>query len=121
LIYNANLCGSATPGTTEAVFQPTSLSKLKPKKMAVEILTKEDLAKFKAELIEDLKKVINGGSLENKKWLKSYEVMKLLKISPGTLQNMRIKGKLPYTKIGGVIYYGYEDIQKMLETNKQNF
>jgi hypothetical protein len=88
--------------------------------MAVEILTKEDLVRFKAELIEDLRKVISGTPTEGKKWLKSYEVRRLLKISPGTLQNMRINGTLPYTKIGGVIYYAYEDIHRMLEGNKRH-
>ncbi|HYJ65662.1 MAG TPA: hypothetical protein VEV62_18100 [Parafilimonas sp.] len=33
---------------------------------------------------------------------------------------MRINGTLPYTKIGGVIYYNYDDIQSMLEANKRH-
>lgn len=53
-----------------------------------------------------------------RKWLKSHEVRKLLTISPGTLQNLRVNGSLSYTKIGGVIYYDYDDIRKMLEANK---
>jgi hypothetical protein len=47
-------------------------------------------------------------------WLKSSEVRKLLKISPGTLQNLRINGTLNYKRIGGIIFYKYDDIQKML-------
>lgn len=86
--------------------------------MPVEIVTKDDLAKFKSELIEDLRKVISGQPPETKKWLKSYEVRRMLKISPGTLQNMRINGTLPFTQIGGVMYYAYDDILKMLEQNK---
>uniref|UniRef100_UPI00404892CE helix-turn-helix domain-containing protein n=1 Tax=Roseivirga sp. TaxID=1964215 RepID=UPI00404892CE len=50
--------------------------------------------------------------------MKSYEVRKLLDISPGTLQNLRVNGTLPFTKIGGVIYYDYTDIQSMLQSNK---
>jgi len=46
-------------------------------------------------------------------------VKKLLGISPGTLQNLRINGTLPFTKIGGVILYDYEDIQKMLSNHKR--
>jgi predicted site-specific integrase-resolvase len=53
-----------------------------------------------------------------KKWLKSYEVRELLNISPGTLQNLRINGTLPYTKIGGVMFYDYEDIKKILTENQ---
>jgi len=88
--------------------------------MSVEILTKEDLVKFKTEILEEFRKVVGPQAVENKKWLKSYEVMKLLKLSPGTLQNLRINGTLPYTKVGGVIYYEYNEILKMLEKNKRN-
>jgi hypothetical protein len=83
--------------------------------MSVEILTKDDLTKFKTELIADLRKVLSGQPTETKKWLKSYEVRRMLKISPGTLQSMRVNGTLPYTKIGGVMYYAHDDITKMLE------
>ena len=58
-----------------------------------------------------------------KKWLKSYEVKKILNISTGTLQNLRSNGTLPHTKIGGLIYYDAELINKVLagqggETNQ---
>ncbi|MEL7005888.1 MAG: helix-turn-helix domain-containing protein [Bacteroidota bacterium] len=86
--------------------------------MSVEILTKHDLQSFKQELIEELKSIISGETAETKKWLKSSEVRKLLKISPGTLQNLRVNGHLPYTKIGGVIFYEYKDILTMIENNK---
>lgn len=52
---------------------------------------------------------------EPKEWLKSYEVRKLLGISAGTLQNLRLNGTLPYTKIGGLMYYRYEEIRKLME------
>ena len=42
----------------------------------------------------------------------------VLQISPGTLQNLRINGTLPYTKIGGIIYYDTEEIQEILTTNR---
>ncbi len=87
--------------------------------MATEIITVEDLQVFKTELINDIKDLLKElKGQPNKKWLKSYEVRKLLNISPGTLQNLRINGTLPYTKIGGVMYYEYADIQNMLQTNK---
>lgn len=87
--------------------------------MPAQILTTDDLFTFKAELLEEFKKILKENSGQPvKKWLKSYEVRKILGISPGTLQNLRINGTLPFTKIGGVIYYEYSDIQKMLQTNK---
>ena len=87
--------------------------------MPAQILTTEDLHVFKTELLEELKKLLRQNGIQPiKKWLKSHEVRKLLSISPGTLQNLRINGSLPFTKIGGVIYYDHEDIQKMLQSNK---
>jgi len=88
--------------------------------MAVELITKEDLQSFRHQLLDDIKEIIQTKPLEQKQWLKSYEVKKLLKISPGTLQNLRINGTLSYTKIGSIIYYNYEDIEKLLDENKSS-
>lgn len=88
--------------------------------MAAQIITTEDLYIFKQELLEDLKELISNHSNTPKKWMKSTEVRELLNISPGTLQNMRVNGTLPYSKIGGAIYYAYDDIFKLLERNKRN-
>jgi len=87
--------------------------------MTATIITAEDLREFKHELLEDIKAIMTHQSnFALKKWLKSPEVRDLLSISPGTLQNLRINGTLPYTKVGGVIYYDYEEIQKVMEDNK---
>jgi hypothetical protein len=43
----------------------------------------------------------------------------MLGISPGTLQNMRVNGTLPFTKMGGILFYDSAEIQKILESNKQ--
>lgn len=88
--------------------------------MSLEILTKADLEKFKSELLSNIKELLNADGTPQKKWLKSSEVRKILKISPGTLQNLRINGHLPYTKIGGTMFYAYEDILAMLEDNKRS-
>lgn len=87
---------------------------------AIEFLTREDMEQFKAELFTELRRLgVNPNKRqEAKEWLKSYEVRKVLGISPGTLQNLRTNGTLPYTKIGGLIYYRYEDIRKLLEGNQ---
>jgi len=89
--------------------------------MPAQILTTDDLREFQEVLLEEIKKLLRQSGVQPaKKWLKSPEVRKMLAISPGTLQNLRINGTLPYTKIGGVIYYDYEDIQKMLADHKTN-
>jgi hypothetical protein len=89
--------------------------------MAAMVLTTDDLREFKLELLDDIKKLISiGNGQVQKKWLKSPEVRKLLAISPGTLQNLRINRTLPFTKIGGVIYYSIDDINNIMTSNKVN-
>lgn len=83
------------------------------------LLTISDLVEFKQQLITDIAKLLRGqATVPEKKWMKSLEVRKLLNISRGTLQNLRVNGTLPYTRIGGVIYYDYEDIQNMIAAHK---
>lgn len=87
--------------------------------MGATIITTEDLREFKMELLDNIKQLMNSQSGHiTKKWLKSPEVRELLGISPGTLQNLRINGTLPYTKIGGVLYYEYQEILEVLEKNR---
>lgn len=82
--------------------------------MMVDLITREDLNEFRNLLLNDLKQLIQPQSQQAKQWLKFYEVRKLLNISAGTLQNLRINGTLAYTKIGGLMYYKYLDIEKVL-------
>ncbi len=87
--------------------------------MGTTIITTQDLNEFKIELLEDIKDLLNKQSdVAQKRWIKSNEVKKLLGISPGTLQNLRINGTLPYTRIGGVLYYNYQEIMEVLEENR---
>ncbi|WP_231427719.1 helix-turn-helix domain-containing protein [Pedobacter sp. Leaf250] len=84
--------------------------------MQIEILTWEDLQRFRKELIEDINAIVKPGDLKTGgDWLRSAEVRKLLKISPGTLQNLRINGALPFQKIGSIMYYAHSDIVKLLD------
>ena len=79
-----------------------------------ELLTKKDLEKFKEELFELLKPLKEAQALQQQKWLRSQDVRKMLKISAGTLQNMRIAGHITYNKVGKIIFYKAEDIERML-------
>lgn len=94
--------------------------------MAAQVVTTEDLELFKADILEEIKILLQQkGTTEGKteqttKWLKSHQVQRLLGISPGTLQNLRINGTIPYTKIGGVIFYSQEDINSLMHRNKRN-
>ena len=72
--------------------------------MGVEVITKEDLQVFRLQLINDLKTLLKDKQDTKKEWLRSCEVRKLLNVSPGTLQNLRITGKLKSSKIGGIFF-----------------
>lgn len=97
------------------------LKKLFPETENLDILkhqqvTRLDLLNALILLVSELK--TSEKEEQPKKWLKSSEVKNLLRISPGTLQNFRLNGTLTYTKIGGIIFYSYDDILKVMEQNK---
>ena len=84
--------------------------------MNLELITKSDLIDLKNEITASLTTSIK--ELKPKKWLRSKEVRHMLSISPGTLQNMRINGDIPYTKLGGTLFYDADEIGQILEKNK---
>lgn len=87
--------------------------------MAATIITTEDLYDFKIELLEDIKQLLNQNSESaTKKWVKGPVVRKVLGISTSTLQNLRINRTLPYTKVGGTLYYDYGEVLQVFEKNK---
>jgi hypothetical protein len=87
--------------------------------MALEIVTREDLEQMRLQLLRDFKALLEETTATRdrpeKEWLRSREVRKLLHISPNTLLQWRIAGKLPYTKVGSIHYYSTTVIQKILE------
>ena len=50
-------------------------------------------------------------------WLDGSDVMRALHISPRTLQTLRSNGTLPYSHIGGKIFYKREVLEDLLERN----
>jgi hypothetical protein len=87
--------------------------------MKIEILTHDDLQDFKNELLSEIKELLKSQPAQ-KKWLKSNEVKEILGCSDGTLQNLRINGTLEYSRVGGTVYYPYDAVLKLLESNKVN-
>jgi len=81
-----------------------------------QVVSKRDLLNLSNVILSELKEMISERKA-TPEWLRSSEVRKLLKISPGTLQTLRINGTLKYNRVGGTIYYKYEDIEKMLNQN----
>jgi predicted DNA-binding transcriptional regulator AlpA len=94
--------------------------------MEVSLVTTQDLVDFKSELYQLLQtvkeEIIDSKPQPDKEtvWLKSHQVERLLGISTGTLQNLRVNGTIPYSKIGGIIFYDKEEIKKVMEDNKRN-
>lgn len=54
--------------------------------------------------------------VDQKKWLRSSDVLQLLQVSHGTLQKMRDLGQIPYKKVGNVILYNRETIENILNS-----
>ena len=90
--------------------------------MPASILTTEDLEEFRKNLLEEIKEMLlQYNRITIDRWVKSNIVMAKLGISPGTLQNFRINETIPYTKLGGIIYYDEEEINEILLKNKNFF
>ncbi|WP_294819050.1 helix-turn-helix domain-containing protein [uncultured Flavobacterium sp.] len=88
-------------------------------------VTKEDLLEFGQQLIENVRKAIQQ-SFPNEKappdhpeWLKSRAVRKMLDISAGSLQNLRITGKIRFKKVLGSYYYNREDLTQLFNEKSQ--
>lgn len=88
--------------------------------MEIEIITKADLIQFKSELLSEIKTIIKPNITAQSVWMKSSEVCKLLSISQGTLQNLRISGAIHFSKVGGTLFYKTEDINKLMEGGNGN-
>jgi Helix-turn-helix domain len=88
--------------------------------MSVEMITREDLQLFRIQLLDDFKRMLATAQprQEKQEWLKSGEVRKLLKASPGTLQNLRVSGQLHPVKISGSWYYSLAEINALFTAKK---
>lgn len=85
--------------------------------MEIELITRADLENLKKELLIEIKTLLQPKNeiKEDRKWVKSKDVQKLLQISPGTLQTLRNRKMIPFTRLGGVIYYNREDVSRIME------
>ncbi len=83
----------------------------------MELVTKEDLQVLRAQLIDDMKRLLTQHQAKDvgQEWLKSKELRKLLNASAGTLQNLRIAGKLHPVKIAGTWYYSNTEVQSLFK------
>lgn len=78
------------------------------------------LNEMKGEIIDEVKLIVSEHeTTDMKKWIKSAEVKKLLDLSHGKLQTLRDKKEIPFTRIGGTIYYNTEDIDRMMKEKQE--
>src|SRR5665213_2301735 len=91
-----------------------------PRKIyANQLVTIDDLQQMKQQIVEEILSALRTQlQIPQKKWMKAHEVRRLLKISPGTLQTLKNRGIINYTKVGGVHFFNYEEIQRLLESGK---
>lgn len=82
--------------------------------MAAEIVTIEDLERFRIRLLGDFAKLMQQPDTVQP-LLRSGEVRKMLNISPGTLQKLRVKGILPFVKLDGSFRYRLVDVERAMQ------
>lgn len=88
-----------------------------------EIVTKEDLRQFGLMLLDKMRAIMQESrnvqtELSRTEWLKSKAVRKLLDISVGSLQNLRVTEKVRFRKVLGSYYYNREDLQKLFSDER---
>ncbi|MEO8796048.1 MAG: helix-turn-helix domain-containing protein [Daejeonella sp.] len=90
--------------------------------MQINLITSNDLDDFKEDLLVEIRRLLAlspaSKNTVQKKYLKSREVLKLLRISAGTLHQLRSTGTIPFSRIGRVIFYEEEEILKMMHERK---
>lgn len=84
-----------------------------------QLITKEAIAVFKLELLSEIKRLISDGNLAEKStdpdWLRCKAVRLLLNISPATLQNLRVTGKIRHRKVLGSYYNNKTDLKALFK------
>ncbi|WP_295676812.1 helix-turn-helix domain-containing protein [uncultured Mucilaginibacter sp.] len=85
--------------------------------MEVQLITKQDLEEFRVTLLRELQAFFSKKTEDPKRYLKSYQVKNMLKVSGGTLHTLRSNGTLKFSRIGHIIYYNYDDIMQLMEGN----
>jgi len=82
-----------------------------------DLITKQDLEQFKEDLLREILLHLKSDAQDSRQWLRSSDVRKMLRISPATLQNLRVSQSLPFTKVGGIFFYRQSDVVNALEKN----
>lgn len=79
----------------------------------------KDISRLKKDLLQ-LRKLLRQQKPQEFPFIKSREVRKMLRISTSTLQMMRNKGQIPFTRLGGQLLYEYNDVKDLLIKGKNS-
>ncbi|WP_297334590.1 DNA-binding protein [Flavobacterium sp.] len=83
-----------------------------------EQVTKDDLRQFSLMIIDEIRKLKPEIKKDDDvEWLKSRAAKKLLSMSAGSLQNLRIAGQVRFKKVLGSYYYNKADLMKLFTGN----
>jgi hypothetical protein len=78
--------------------------------------TQQELKQLRQQ-IESLEKIVQTKTMLGLLWCDSDDVCKTFHISPRTLRNYRKSGLIPFSKMGGRVYYRISDIYEYLENH----
>lgn len=91
-------------------------------------ITKEDLMQFRKLLLDDFEKMFRSNeeskeeqNNEDLEWLRSKAIRRIMDISPGTLQNLRVTGRVRHRKIMGSYYYNKSDVVNLFNNGQDRY
>jgi len=89
--------------------------------MEFKVISSEDMYAITTGLerlrkdVGDIVKKAHNPLQEN--WLDNQDACRILKVGTRTLQNYRDNGTLPYSNLGGKVFYKASDIEAVLDSN----
>lgn len=90
--------------------------------MAAEIITTEELQRFRIQLLNELKAfvcdLIKDKTDPSIKGYKTKQVKQILGCCTNTVLALRTSGRLRCRKIGGSLYYMREDVERLFKEGK---
>jgi hypothetical protein len=104
--------------TPDTIFEKMKANLLSDEDINLELLKivsydfSQEIMKLKVELVTH---TIAEPELLNIKWMNSREVLKLLGVTKRTLEAIRDDGRLPYSQLGGILYYKKKDVIRLYE------
>lgn len=79
----------------------------------------EDIQILKKEIVKEIKSILENRNIN--RWVQSNEFCEILGISRTKLNDLRNKNLLTFSQIGKHYYYNLDEVEKLLENNKNTF